>query len=115
VKPDRERVALRRSAPVFAALGDVTRLKLMARLSRGGPQSIKQLTRQSSRTRQAITKHLRVLADAGLVRGARVGRESRWELEPHRLNIAYRYLDHISNRWDVSLDRLQKLVENSPT
>lgn len=96
---------------MFAALGDPTRLRLVARLSEGGPQSIKRLTRGSSRTRQAVTKHLRVLAEAGLVRGARVGRESRWELEPERLGVAYRYLDFISRRWDEALDRLQKLVE----
>ena len=108
------RSGLKSSAPIFAALGDATRLKLVARLSEGGPQSIKRLTRRSSRTRQAITKHLRVLADAGLVRGTRVGRESRWELEPRRLDVAYSYLDLISKRWDAALDRLRSLVEDSP-
>jgi len=98
-------------AQTFAALGDETRLKLVARLCKGGPQSIARLTRGSRFTRQAITKHLHVLADAGLVRGRRVGRESRWELEPHQLDVAHRYLDRISKRWDTSLRRLKRLVE----
>lgn len=105
---------LKGSAPVFAALGDPTRLGLVVRLSEGGPQSIKRLTRGSNRTRQAVTKHLLVLAEAGLVRGARVGRESRWELERARLEVAYRYLDLVSRRWDEALGRLQKLVEGPP-
>ncbi len=87
------------------------RLELVARLSRGGPQSIVRLTRGTPLTRQAITKHLHVLAGAGLVRGTRRGRESRWALEPRRLDVAYRYLDLVSKRWDVALGRLQKLVE----
>ncbi|HEY3155359.1 MAG TPA: metalloregulator ArsR/SmtB family transcription factor [Candidatus Eisenbacteria bacterium] len=109
--PDREPAGLESSAPIFAALGDATRLKLVARLCQGGPQSIARLTRGTPLTRQGITKHLRVLADAGLVRGRRLGRESRWELEPHQLIVAHRYLDLISKRWDVALRRLQKLVE----
>ncbi len=109
--PDRRPAELARSAPLFAALGDATRLKLVARLSQGGPQSIVRLTRGTTFTRQAITKHLRVLARAGFVRGSRLGRESRWELEPHQLDVAHRYLDLISKRWDTALRRLQKLVE----
>jgi len=112
VTTQREAAGLGRSAPVFAALGDTVRLKLVARLSRGGPQSIVRLTKGTSLTRQAITKHLHVLARAGLVHGTRRGRESRWELEPQRLDVAYRYLDLISKRWDVALRRLQKLVED---
>jgi len=107
----REPAGLARSAPVFAALGDAMRLKLVARLSEGGPQSIVRLTRGTPLTRQAITKHLHVLAAAGLVRGTRRGRESRWRVEPQRLDVAYRFLDLISKRWDVALRRLQKLVE----
>ncbi len=99
------------SAPIFAALGDATRLKLVARLGRGGPQSITRLTRGTPLTRQAITKHLRVLADAGLVRGVRRGRESRWELEPEQFAVAHRYLDLVSKRWDTALSRLKKHVE----
>src|SRR5262245_45655625 len=102
---------LEHSAPIFEALGDPTRLRLVARLSRGGPQSITRLTHGSSLTRQAITKHLRVLEDAGLAHGTRLGRESLWELEPKRLEVAQRYLEMISKGWDSALDRLRKLVE----
>ena len=109
--PDREPAGLESSAPIFAALGDATRLKLVARICQGGPQSIAGLTRGTTLTRQGITKHLRVLAHAGLVRGTRLGRESRWELEPQQLVVAHRYLDLISKRWDAALRRLQKLVE----
>jgi DNA-binding transcriptional ArsR family regulator len=69
------------------------------------------LTLGTRLTRQAITKHLRVLAGAGLVRGTRLGRESRWALERQQLDVAHRYLDLISKRWDAALGRLQKLVE----
>lgn len=99
------------AAPVFGALGDVTRLRLVSSLSERGPQSITGLTRGTRLTRQAITKHLQVLEGAGVVRGARLGRESRWELEPGGLQAAERYLDHVSRRWDEALERLRKLVE----
>ena len=84
---------LRASAPLFAALGDETRLALLARLSRGKASSITSLTEGSRLTRQAITKHLRVLQRAGLVRGVRQGRESRFELQPKRLDEARRALE----------------------
>ena len=100
-----------RTAPVFAALGDETRLALMARLCAGRPLSIAQLTVGTAVTRQAITKHLHVLADAGLVRDARRGRERIWKLETSRLDEARRYLDAISKRWDEALDRLKSFVE----
>lgn len=103
-KPDR-------AAPLFAALGDETRLGLVARLSAGGPVSVTQLTAGSGVTRQAVSKHLRVLAGAGLVRGTRRGRESLWRLEPRRLDDARRSLDLISRQWDQALDRLRTLVE----
>lgn len=102
---------LAQAAPLFAALGDERRLALVNRLSVEGPQSITRLTTGSAITRQAITKHLHVLADAGLVRGARRGRESLWRLEARRLDVAYRYLDQVSRRWDVALRRLKGLVE----
>ena len=111
MKPDRPRIEFERSAPIFGALGDPTRLRLVARLSQGGPQSITRLTRGSPLTRQAITKHLRVLSGAGLVRGTRAGRESLWELERKQLDVAHRYLDSISRRWDQALDRLREFVE----
>jgi DNA-binding transcriptional ArsR family regulator len=100
-----------RSAPVFGALGDPTRLRLVSSLSERGPQSIAGLTRGTRLTRQAIAKHLRVLAGAGLVRGRRRGRESRWELEPAGIDVARRYLDLVSARWDEALERLRDLVE----
>ena len=98
-------------APVFAALGDETRLALVARLCEGGPWSIARLTAGSAITRQAVTKHLHVLAGAGLVRDARRGRERIWELEPDKLADARRTLDEISKRWDEALDRLKRYVE----
>ncbi len=99
-------------APIFAALGDETRLGLVARLSSGGAQSIARLTDGTPLTRQAITKHLRVLELAGVVRGSRHGRESAWELQPRKLDEAKRYLDRISAEWDAALSRLKAFVED---
>jgi DNA-binding transcriptional ArsR family regulator len=101
------------SAPIFAALGDETRLRLVARLCTDGPMSITRLTDGAGVTRQAITKHLHVLAEAGVVRSIRQGRESIWELEPQQLEEARRCLDLISKQWDDSLGRLKMLVEDS--
>src|SRR5437867_10540797 len=100
--------AFRGSAPIFAALGDGTRLRLVARICAGGPQSIARLMAGSRVTRQAVTKHLLVLADAGLVRGARHGREKRWALEPGQLESARRYLELISERWTQRLEALER-------
>ena len=102
---------VRDAAPLFAALGDETRLRLIVRLSSGGPGSITQLSAKSDVSRQAITKHLRVLSDAGLVRSTRRGREQVWDLEPRRLDDAHAYLDRISKQWDEALDRLKAFVE----
>lgn len=102
---------LAQSAPLFAALGDETRLRLLARLAAEGPMSIAQLTDGTDVTRQAITKHLRVLETAGLVKSERAGRESLWELEPERLDDAKRALDVISAQWDDALGRLKDFVE----
>lgn len=102
---------LARAEPIFAALGEETRLRLVARLCAGGPQSITRLTTGSAVTRQAITKHLNVLAAAGLVHDVRRGRERIWELDTDRLGEARRWLDQISKRWDEALDRLKKFVE----
>lgn len=99
-------------APVFAALGDETRLDLVRKLCDEGPQSIALLTAGAGVTRQAVAKHLRVLEGAGLVRGRRHGRESLWELEPTRLESAREFLDRISHEWDVALARLKLFVEN---
>ena len=103
---------LRIAAPVFAALGDVTRLRLVARLGTEGPLSIARLTAGTDVTRQAVTKHLQVLAGAGLVRGRRQGRQSLWELEPRQLEAARRYLELISKNWDDVLARLKEAVED---
>jgi DNA-binding transcriptional ArsR family regulator len=103
------------AAPVFAALGDPTRLHLVVRLSTRGPQSIARLTNGARISRQAITKHLRALAGAGLVRSTRKGRERIWEIRPRRLGDARRYLDQISNQWDEAIGRLRALVENDET
>ncbi len=102
---------LRGSAPLFAALGDETRLRLVLRLCDKGPMSITKLVSGSRVTRQAITKHLLVMERAGLARGRRRGRERVWELEKKRLEMAQGYLQLISEHWDAVLDRLRKFVE----
>ena len=99
-------------APVFAALGDETRLSLVAKLSGGQPHSISQLTRGTKLTRQAITKHLRVLESAGIVRYVRTGRESRFEFNPEPIGKMKEYLDFVSQQWDQALSRLKSFVED---
>jgi DNA-binding transcriptional ArsR family regulator len=101
----------RAAAPVFSALGDGTRLELVARLCGGEPLSITQLASGARVTRQAITKHLHVLKEAGLVRDARRGREQLWELEPRQLQQARQCLDQIANQWESALGRLGDFVE----
>lgn len=103
--------AIQKAAPVFAALGDPTRLRLIAALCAGGALSIAQLTAGTAITRQAVTKHLEVLSDAGLVHDTRQGRERLWELEPARINEARRSLDAIAAQWDQALQRLKAFVE----
>ena len=105
------RHGLHDSAPVFAALGDETRLQIVARLCAEGPLSITRLSEGAGVTRQAITKHLNALSAAGLARNVKSGREQIWELETRRLEMARRCLDRISDQWDVALDRLKALVE----
>jgi DNA-binding transcriptional ArsR family regulator len=104
--------ALRHSAPVFAALGDETRLRLIAVLCAGGAMSISQLTSGTDITRQAVTKHLHVLADAGLVKHVKTGRERLWEFEAARIEEARRALDAIAQQWDQALLKLKALVES---
>jgi DNA-binding transcriptional ArsR family regulator len=106
-----EAAALDKTVPVFAALGDQTRLHLVARLGREGPLSISRLSDGAGVTRQAVTKHLRVLAGAGLARGLRQGREQLWQLEAERLAEARRSLERISQRWDEALGRLKASLE----
>ncbi len=104
---------VRRQAPVFAALGDETRLRLLAQLSTGVPCSITELTAGVAISRQAITKHLRVLEGAGLVRGESRGREVRFELEPARLAEAQGYLEEVGSAWEAALGRLRKFLEKT--
>jgi DNA-binding transcriptional ArsR family regulator len=107
--------ALRTNASIFAALGDETRLGLLARLTNGEPQSISHLTSGTRLTRQAVTKHLRVLEGAGVVRASRIGRESRFALQPKAIMDAQSYLEHVSRQWDTALARLKTLVEGAST
>jgi DNA-binding transcriptional ArsR family regulator len=108
----RSRAELNERASVFAALGDPTRLSLVAKLSKGPPQSISELARGSSLTRQAITKHLRVLEGAGVTRSVRSGRENLFEFRPEPLNELKSYLDRVSDQWDQALARLKSFVES---
>jgi DNA-binding transcriptional ArsR family regulator len=105
------RAQLEDSASIFAALGDGTRLELISRLSGRGPMSIAKLTAGFGISRQAITKHLRVMERAGLVRSTSSGRESVWQLEQKRLAEARRHLQTISAQWDETLGRLKAFVE----
>jgi DNA-binding transcriptional ArsR family regulator len=107
------RTHTKRPAPalLFAALGDKTRLALVTKLGAGQPSSIAELTSGSRLTRQAITKHLRVLQRAGLVHSAREGRESRFELDPHPIVEMQDYLNLVSKHWDEALARLKLFVE----
>jgi DNA-binding transcriptional ArsR family regulator len=102
------------AAPVFAALGDQTRLRLVARLCGDGPLSIARLSDGTGVTRQAITKHLNALAAAGLARDTWSGRERIWELDPEQLETARRCLDQISEQWDAAIGRLKEFVEREP-
>ena len=109
--PSRAAARLETQATVFAALGDRTRLALVVRLSGGRPCSISELTTGSRLTRQAITKHLRVLEGAGMVRCSRAGRESLYELNPEPMKEIREYLDLVAQKWDHALARLKKFVE----
>lgn len=102
-----------RSSPaaLFAALGDKTRLLLVTRLSGGEPRSIAELTAGSRLTRQAVTKHLRVLENVGIVRSRRAGRESRYQFDPKPLAESQEFLNAISKQWDQALARLKAFVE----
>jgi DNA-binding transcriptional ArsR family regulator len=98
-------------AAVFAALGDETRLSLVGKLSSGLPQSISRLAEGSKLTRQAITKRLRVLEGAGVVRSIRAGRESLFAFRPEPYRDLQSYLDQVSGQWDHALERLKAFVE----
>ncbi|HEX5960536.1 MAG TPA: metalloregulator ArsR/SmtB family transcription factor [Rhodanobacteraceae bacterium] len=103
--------ALQKAAPLFAALGDPTRLRLVAALCAGSALSIAELTAGAAITRQAVTKHLEVLDDAGLVHDLRRGRKRLWQLEPARIDEARRSLEAISRQWDQALQQLKAFVE----
>lgn len=112
MQPARRKSAADNSATVFAALGDKRRLRLITRLYRDGPASITALASGSEVSRQATTKHLHVLARAGLVRAIRQGRETIYEPDPAQLHEATRHLESISRQWDQALARLKHLVED---
>ena len=99
------------AALLFAALGDPTRLTLLRQLSDGGPASISTLAAKQSMTRQGVTKHLHVLAGAGIIDGNRQGREQVWAVNPQRLAEGRQHLDVIAAGWDEALARFKKLVE----
>ena len=103
----------RNYAPIFAALGDETRLSLVSKLSGGEPHSIARLTEGTHLTRQAVTKHLNVLKDARIVRSVKAGRESLYELDPAPIREVRDYMELVSERWDQALARLKEMVEDS--
>src|SRR5262245_9684374 len=98
-------------APLFAALGDETRLDIVARLGVGGPASLPRLREGARVPRQAVTTHLNVLASAGLASGTRSGRDHVWTIDTRRLEDARRWLDHIGSQWDEALERLKLSLE----
>ncbi|MBS0578858.1 MAG: helix-turn-helix transcriptional regulator [Proteobacteria bacterium] len=110
--PEHSAARRRHHAVIFAALGDETRLALVTALATGEAQSISRLTAGTRLTRQAVTKHLRVLQGAGLVRGARHGRESLFELDPQPMKEMQEYLGRVSQQWDEVLLRLKAHVES---
>lgn len=112
MSPGRSAAArVRESAPVFAALGDATRLRLVTRLCADGPLSITRLSEDVDVSRQAVSKHLAALEAAGLARARREGREQIWQLDTRRLALARETLDQISGQWDSAIARLRAFVE----
>ncbi|NKB99184.1 MAG: metalloregulator ArsR/SmtB family transcription factor [Pseudomonadales bacterium] len=105
-------VAHERLLPVFAALGDRTRLVLIERLSGGQSHSIAELREGLNLSHQGVTKHLRVLEQAGLVMGAKVGRERRYQGDLAQLQTAQNYLQHVAGQWQDALTRLKDFVES---
>ena len=108
----RQRSALRSRASLFAALGDETRLSLIGKLAKGQRCSIADLTLETKLTRQAVTKHLRVLESVRIVYPHRAGRESLFALDPAPIHDLSVYLDTVSKQWDTALARLKTLVED---
>lgn len=110
-RPNTIALKWRTHAPVFAALGDETRLALVAKLAGGRPYSISQLTKGSRLTRQAISKHLRVLETVGMVQSVRAGRKNLFRFSPQPMAGIKEYLDFVSEQWDQALSRLKTFVE----
>lgn len=106
---DRSSTAL---AGIFAALGDPTRLKIVTLLCAGGAFSIAQLTATTEISRQGVTKHLQVLADAGLVHDIKLGRERLWQLDPTQIEAARQTLDVIGRQWEAALSKLKAFAES---
>lgn len=104
--------ALRTRAAVFAALGDETRLSMLTKIGSGPPQSISRLTTGTRMSRQAVTKHLRVLEDVGVVRSIRAGRESLFEIVPKPIDELQAFLKEMSSQWDAALASLKSFVES---
>jgi DNA-binding transcriptional ArsR family regulator len=112
-RPSLDGAPLRRAhAPVFAALGDETRLLLVGRLCRGEPLSISELSQGAGLTRQAVTKHLRVLEEVDIVHGERHGRRMLFRFVPEPVRDATEYLDTVSGQWEQTLARLKAFVES---
>ena len=102
---------LEAAVPLFAALGDEHRIRLVSRLSTEGPLSVTQLSHGQTITRQAVTKHLRVLAHAGVLVDQQRGRERLWQVQPKPLDEARYWLEQISQQWDEAIERLRAKVE----
>src|SRR5437763_11336944 len=111
---ERRAAQLAKAVPIFAALGEAIRLSMIAQLSSEGPLPTIQLKQRTDISRQAVTKHLRILEDAGLVRSDRVGRDRLWRVDTRHLVEVRKYLDQISAQWDQRLERLRTLVEIDP-
>jgi DNA-binding transcriptional ArsR family regulator len=104
----------RAKAAIFAALGDETRLSLLSRLCSGQRYSIAELTEGTKLTRQAVTKHLRVLERVRIVHGTREGRQSLFQFDPHPVIEMKEYLELVSKQWDIALARLKTFAESDP-
>lgn len=112
---DRRTSRLKSTAPLFAALGDPVRLAMVTRLCSDGPLPTVRLKQTTNVSRQAVTKHLRMLEEVGIVQSQRAGRDRLWQIESRRLAEIRQYLDQISAEWDATLERLRKFVDDDGT
>ncbi|MET0429060.1 MAG: helix-turn-helix transcriptional regulator [Microvirga sp.] len=104
------------AAPIFAALGDPIRLSIIGQLCESGPLPTVRLQGASRGvSRQGLTKHLRVLEDAGLVDSVRIGRDRQWRLQPRRIAMLRQHLEDVSAAWDGRIERLRAFVEDPGT